>query len=136
MFQDIQDAIKKRAIFTFIIVHLGAACGGVALIRTLTLNGWDLDSTLFLIGFLLLYFGFLTGVFFIVAPILPWLKRAQQVDSWSERLLRELPKLLEQLPKIIVAEQTVATIWNESKRKEQTAGSTAEQKISTNLRPT
>ena len=116
MLQNLQSAVKKRAIITFILVHIGLALCAFALIRSTMLNGWDLNATFFLTGILFLYGGFLAGVFFIVAPILPWLKRAQQVEHWSERLLRELPMFLEQLPKIIAAVQSLIAAWNESKQ--------------------
>jgi hypothetical protein len=121
MLQNIQDAVKKRAIITFILVHIGAALSAIALIRSTTLNGWDVDSFLFATGLLLLYGGFLLGVFFIVAPLLPWLKRAQQAEHWSERLIRELPLFLEQLPKIIAAIQGIVETWNESKHESKPA---------------
>lgn len=70
-----------------------------------SVEGWSTTSTLFLSAILCLYVGFLSGVFFIVWPLLPWLRRIRQAESWVERILRELPIFLEHLPKIIAAIQ-------------------------------
>ena len=117
MLQNFQSAIKKRVIAVFLLVHLGLAIAVYALARNSALMGWDQTSTLFLAAILCLYLGFVLGVFFVVAPILPWLNRAKQVEHWTQRLSSDLPVFLEQLPKIIAAVESLIAVWNESRRK-------------------
>jgi hypothetical protein len=87
---------------------VGLALGIYALASNAA-QGWSTTSTLFLSAILCLYFGFAFGVFFIIWPLLPWLKRMRQAETWIERILRELPVFLEHLPKIIAAIQAFRT---------------------------
>jgi hypothetical protein len=104
--QEVQEKAKLRGIFVFIIIHIGLALGIYAL-ATNAAEGWSATSTLFLSALLCLYLGFVLGIFFIVWPLLPWLKRIRQAETWVERILRELPVFLEHLPKIIAAIQAL-----------------------------
>ena len=113
MFQSIQSALKARVLFVFLLIHAGLALGIFALARISYPNGWDLTSVLFLAAVLCLYGGFLLAVAFILIPLLPWLKRAEKVEHWSERLIHDLPQLLAIFQKLLA-------IWNEAKNKSAT----------------
>ena len=115
MFGNLQVALKKKTLFAVLLVHLGLILGIFALARASFQNGWDLTSGLFLGSMICLYGGFIAGVLFILVPLLPWLKKAEQVEHWSERLLRDIPLLLEHLPQIIVAVRSLIGVWNEAK---------------------
>ena len=115
MFDKIQTAIKIRIITVFMLVHTGLALGVYSLARA-SFNGWDQTSVVYLAGILCLYLGFLLGVFFVLGPIMPWVQRAKKVDHWIERVIHELPVLVDSLPKIIAAVQTIIALWNDSKR--------------------
>lgn len=110
-FNDFLNAIKLRAVAVFLLVHVGLVAGVYALARASALGGWDQTAWFFLASILLLYFGFILGVFFIVWPLLPWVRRVRRIESWSQHLLHDLPLLLEQLPKIVAAVQAIAAAW-------------------------
>ena len=113
MFSTIQSALKVRSLLVFLMVHVGLALGIFALARS-SYGEWDLTSSLFLATILLLYGGFILSILFIVLPLLPWLKKAQQVEHWSDRLVRDLPIFIEHAPKIIAIVQNAIVTWKEA----------------------
>jgi hypothetical protein len=117
MIQDFISKIKARVIIVFLIVHLGLIMGVYALARYSALNTWDQTSVFFLAGILCVYMGFFLGVFFIVWPILPWVKRVQAAEHWTKRWMDELPTLIENLPKIIAIVQSIRAAWKEPAEK-------------------
>lgn len=127
MLQNLKDAIKLRAFLVFLLVHLGLGCGVFALARS-SYEAWSITSTLFLISIILLYGGFLLGVLFILLPALPWIRRIQRVEHWTERLIHELPLILAQIPKIIAAAQAIIAVWNEAKKSAENPSSPPSQK--------
>ena len=110
MFQSILAVIRIRALVVFLLVHAGLAFGIFGLARVSYPNGWDGTAVLFLVSILCLYGGFLLSVLFVLLPLLPWLRRAQRVEHWSERLIEELPQ-------IIAAFRSLLAVWNESRAK-------------------
>jgi hypothetical protein len=113
MFQNLQSAIKTRAILVFGIVHLGLILALAGLFRSSATLGWETSAVWIAVGLGFLYFGFLLGVFLIVAPIWPWVQRARRLQDLSSWLIRDLPLLLEHLPKIIAAVKAIAAAWVE-----------------------
>ncbi len=111
MLEGLQRAIRSRAIFVFLVIHLGLILGIYGLARISMPNGWDETSLIFLGALVCLYGGILAAVFFIVWPLLPWLRRVQRIEHWSERLIRDLPILLQHLPQIIEAVQKLRRAW-------------------------
>jgi hypothetical protein len=112
--KDLKSTLRNGAIAVLSLVHLGLVLGIYALGRASAPNGWDQTAILLLASTLLLYGGFLLGVALIIRLALPWVRRAQSMDHWSERLLRELPQLLEQVPKVVEAVRALRSAWNES----------------------
>ena len=123
MFGNLQAALKAKTLLVLGFIHLGLILGVFSLARTSFPNGWDLTSTLFLVSIICLYGGFMAGLIFIVVPLLPWLKRAERMEHWTERLLREIPLLLEHLPQVIIALRSLIAVWNEAKTGERTTTS-------------
>jgi hypothetical protein len=91
MLQNLQSAVVTRVVAVFLLIHAGLILGIYALGRAAAPNGWDETSIILLMSLLCLYGGFLLGVYFIVGKLLPWVKRAQKVEHWTERLLKDLP---------------------------------------------
>ena len=110
MLQSILAMLRIRVLVVFLLVHAGLALGIFGLARVSYPNGWDETSILLLISVLFLYGGFLLSVLFVLLPLLPWVRRAQRVEHWSERLLDDLPQ-------IIAAFQSLLAAWNESRVK-------------------
>ena len=113
--QSIQVAIKKRSIFVFLLIHTGLVLGIYALARTTVPEGWNQTTIVFLAAIACLYGGVLLGIFFVVWPLLPLLKKIQKAENWYERILHDLPYFLEQLPKIIAAIQSLIAAVNTPK---------------------
>jgi hypothetical protein len=113
MLKDFQSAVKIRAVIVFILVHAGLMIALSGLLKQQYALGWDSASTLLAIGVGLLYGGFALGVFMIVAPIWPWVRRARRMEELTAWVIRDLPVLLEQLPKVIAAVKAVGAAWNE-----------------------
>ena len=121
MFTNIESAIKKRALLVFLIIHLGLGLGICALSRQTLQAGWDLTTNFLLASVFFLYGGFVLGILFILLPLLPWLKRAQKVETWTDRIVRDLPIILEHLPKLVAIIQSMVLIWNEAKTGKQSS---------------
>ncbi|MEK6580711.1 MAG: hypothetical protein AABZ55_15915 [Bdellovibrionota bacterium] len=120
MIQNLLSALKVRSLLVFLLVHIGLGLGIFALARVSFPMGWDLTSSLFLTSILCLYGGFVLSLAFVLWPLMPWIRRAQHVDHWSDRMIRDLPTLLEHLPKIIAAVKSLIATWNETKAKANT----------------
>ncbi len=105
MLQRLQSVIKTRVILVFTLTHLGLALSGYALVKN------DPTSSLYIAGVGCLYGGFLLSLFFIITPILPWIRRVQRIEFW-------ISLIIENLPKIIAAYQQIIEIWNTSQKKE------------------
>ena len=116
--QAVQAAVKKRAILVFLLIHAGLVLGIYALARTTVPNGWDETTIVFCAAVVCLYGGVVLGLAFIIWPLLPVIRRVQKADHWAERLVRDLPFFLEQLPKIVAAVQAINTAWNAAKHKD------------------
>jgi hypothetical protein len=117
MLQDLISAVKIRAVAVFLLIHLGLVLGIYALARTAAISGWDQTACLFLGSVLCLYLGFVLVIFFVLWPLLPWIRRAKKVEHWTERVMRDLPYLIEQLPKIVAAIQAVIATWKSATAK-------------------
>jgi Flp pilus assembly protein TadB len=117
MFRDLLNAVKIRAVAVFLLIHLGLVLGIYALARAAALNGWDQTACLFLGAVGCLYMGFVLAIFFVLWPLLPWIRRARKVEHWTERVMRDLPYFIEQLPKIVAAVQTVIAAWKSATAK-------------------
>lgn len=113
MLENLQAVVKFRLLLVLLVVHIGLVAGIVALARESLPNGWDATSILFLIAICALYGGFVLAVLFVVLPILPWIRRVQRVEHWTERLIRDLPVLVEHLPKLLIVIQSFVAVWNE-----------------------
>jgi hypothetical protein len=113
--ENFQSAVKLRLLIALTVIHSGLVVGIFALARESFSNGWDVTSTLFLVSICALYGGLVLAVLFVVLPLLPWLRRAQRVDHWTERLIRDLPILVEQLPKLLLVIQSIVAVWSEAR---------------------
>ena len=115
--QPLLIAIKKRTILVFLLIHLGLALGIYALARTTVPDGWHQTTIVFLAAIVCLYGGVLLGVFFVAWPLLPLIRKIQKAENWYDRVMRDLPFFLEQLPKIIAAIQSLIATVNTPKTK-------------------
>ena len=113
--QEIQSTVKSRAILVCLIVHMGLICGLYAVAKLSIMNGWDPTTITLLAGILCLYGGFLLALFFVLAPVWPWIRRAQQAEHWITLFLKDLPLFLEHLPKIVAAIESLIHTWNETR---------------------
>ncbi len=116
----IQAALKIRTIIVFLLVHIGLAVGIFALARA-SYEGWDLTSTLFLLSTVFIYGGFLLAVLFVALPLVSLAKKAERFDSWTSRLIHELPALIDQLPKLVLVFESLLRAWKEAKNREITS---------------
>ena len=114
-FQNIQSALKLKALIVFALIHAGLILGIITVSRSSFPGGWDLTSSLFLASIICLYGGFILAVLFVLIPLLPWLKRAQKVETWTDRLMRDIPIILAQVPQVIALIQALVSAWNEAK---------------------
>jgi hypothetical protein len=115
MFQKLRSAVKIRTAVVILVIHAGLVLAILGLARQSAMVGWDANLNLMMVGTLCLYGGFLLAVLFVLVPLLPWIRRAKRVEHWSERLMRDLPLLIENLPKIVAAFQAIMAIWNDSR---------------------
>jgi hypothetical protein len=124
--QHIQAMIKRRTLGVMFVVHAGLIVAAFALARLSVQTGWDQTAIMLLLGILGIYLGFLLGAFFIIGPVLPWIRRAKRMEHWTDRLVRDLPVFMEHLPKIIAAVEHLIVFWN-STRQTQTYAQTQTQ---------
>lgn len=117
MFEAIQKTIKLKAALIFLLIHVGLVTAVYCVARLSGSMGMDQTLGFLLAGILILYFGILLGIYFVMAPLIPWIRRTQQVSHWTDRLLKDLPTLVENLPKIIDAVRTILALWHEYKNK-------------------
>lgn len=115
-FQAFQDAVKLRAIAVFALVHVGLVLGIFLLARLSAADGWNSTTWLLAGALACFYGGFVLGAFFILAPLLPWIRRFQTAQHWTERLLHDIPIIMEQVPKVIQAIQTFLATWQAVRR--------------------
>jgi hypothetical protein len=113
---NLRAAVRTRALVAALVVHLGLAVQTAALVRITWLNGWDVTSTLVLVGTLIMYGGVLLATFFVLAPVWPWIDRLQKAETWATTLLRDLPTFLDHVPAIVASVEHLLVAWNESKK--------------------
>ena len=127
MFNRLLHALKLRAFIVGILVHLGLLFSVIALVQAAR-SGADTSLLYWLAaGITGFYGGFLTAVFFVVWPLLPWIRRARRILQWREWILEEIPKLMALVPVILQLIKSIQALWNELK--------TTSQKPSTPVTP-
>jgi Flp pilus assembly protein TadB len=110
-----QKAIKLRALVVFVAVHAGLGLALFGLGRQVALGGLNADSVMMLTGTLLLYLGIVLAAFFIIWPLLPWIGRVRAARNFGERLLEDLPAVIQQIPAILEAIHEVVAAFREIK---------------------
>ena len=121
MFKGFQRALQFRAAVVFGLIHLGLVASLVSLVQVAR-SGVETSVLYWMIGSIVgLYGGVLAGVFFVVWPALPWIRRARRVMQWREVLLSDLPKLIALVPVILQLVRAVRGAWNSFNEKESAA---------------
>jgi uncharacterized membrane protein len=108
MIQEFEQSIKNRVLGVFLLVHVGLGLSMFGIGKWVALNGMDGISVTLLLGVFLLYLGVLLGVFFIVWPLLPWIRKAREARNWVESFMQDIPGIL------AVVRQVIA-LWNDFK---------------------
>jgi hypothetical protein len=98
MLSSFQSVMKARLMAVLLIIHAGLGLGVYSVARASYPNGWDQTSCLVLATVVTLYGGFVLAV-----------------EHWTERLISDLPVLIEQLPKLIAVAQSAVAVWKEAK---------------------
>jgi hypothetical protein len=114
MLQDLQNKLKFRALIVFGMIHIGLLASIAAIARLSADVGGSPALWIVLAGALLTYFGIVLMFFFILWPLWPLItmaREAQKASSWIELLIRELPSLIENLPRLAEAlQKALATV--------------------------
>ncbi len=111
MLHHLQRTLQFRAAIVFAMIHLGLVAALVALVQEAR-AGVDTGALYWMIaGIVGLYGGVLAGVFFVVGPALPWVRRARRVMTWKDWVLDDLPKLVALIPVFIALIRAARGAW-------------------------
>ncbi len=111
MLHHLQRTLQFRAAIVFAMIHLGLVASLVALVQEAR-AGVDTGALYWMIaGIVGLYGGVLAGVFFVVGPALPWVRRARRVMTWKDWVLDDLPKLVALIPVFIALIRAARGAW-------------------------
>lgn len=104
------SAVKWRAFFVVILIHLGFA-GAIAILFQLTMDAQVPRHQIYglLASLGTIYLALLIGLFFVAQPFLPWIRRVRMVMEWRRLLLEQWPVLIKMLPEIIETVQAIVS---------------------------
>jgi len=126
MLSRLKETFRHRVLIAFSFVHVGLLLAIFATARLSVTSGFDANLCLLLAGLLLLYFGTVFGAFFLIWPLVPLLRGAQEARHWWDEVGGDITSYVDLFHKVLELLKPLIQEWVNRRKAPERASSDSE----------